>query len=186
MLSRLQTVFRLSLLAVFVAVLSACGSSGNGNGGAAQQEQAAGPVERNYWADWEQTVSLPNFPGCGVDPRGITPDQILADTVRIYCGIARGSSYQGYVNPDVYSIYQAKGRDYPDGRTAILEFPEIGVAFTTDHKDGQPIYDVILMETEESIASDEDRHPLNPQTCATCHASYNNACVRRGYLCGNR
>ncbi len=140
----------------------------------------------NYWSDWEKTVRLGSFPGCGVDPRGVTPDRILADTVRIYCSVASGSSYQGYVNPAVYDIYQAKGTDYPDGRTAILELTDIGVAFTTDHQGGEPIYDVLLMETEESIASDEDGHPLNPETCASCHAGYNNACVNRGYLCGNR
>jgi hypothetical protein len=181
--------FRFALLAGLLVTLFACGSPENAVTVLEEEaatEEAATPVETNYWSDWEKTVRLGSFPGCGVDPRGVTPDDILADTVRLYCGVARGSSYQGYVNPDVYHIYQAKGRDYPDGRTAVLEFPKLGVAFTTDHKDGQPIYDVLLMETEESVASDEPGDPLNPATCAKCHAGYDNACVNRGFLCGNR
>ncbi len=185
MKDRFNSIARYMLLAVLAGTLAACGGSGD-DAAPAEEAAAPAPVESNYWADWEKTVRLGSFPGCGVDPRGVTPDRILADTVRMYCGVAQGSSYQGFVNPAVFDIYQAKGRDYPDGRTAVLQLTQLGVAFTTDHKDGQPIYDVLLMETEQSIASDEPGHPLNPETCATCHAGYNNACVNRGYLCGNR
>jgi len=63
---------------------------------------------------------------------------------------------------------------------------KIGAAFTTDHKDGQPIYDVVAIKDGKSIASKEAGHPLNPATCAKCHVGFNDICKKLGYLCGNR
>ena len=81
-------------------------------------------------------------------------------------------------------IYKKRGNKYPDGKTGILEFKEIGVAFTTDHKNGMPIYDVVSLKDGKSVASKEKGHPLNPEVCANCHASFKQVCV--GFVCGNR
>jgi len=140
-------------------------------------------AESTYWEKWQKTISLDIFPECGVNVRGAGGDDILQATVDTYCGIKPGG-YVGYVNPKVMDIYKKRGKNYPDGKTAVLVFKKIGVAFTTDHKDGKPIYDVISIADGKSIASREPGHPLNPDTCAKCHAGFKGVC--RGYVCGNR
>lgn len=161
-----------SLLAALVGLMLIAGVSTNSFAGG------------KHWEGWQETISLPSFPGCGISVRGIS-DDILQATVDMYCGVDPGG-YVGYVNPAVYDIYKARGNKYPDGRTAVLVFEKIGAAFTTDHKDGLPIYGVVAIADGSSVASDEPGHPLNPETCATCHISFDNTCVKRGYLCGNR
>jgi hypothetical protein len=138
-----------------------------------------------YWAKWTKTIFLDIFPECGINVRGAGGDDILQATVDLYCGVKPGG-YVGYVNPKVIDLYKKKRANYPNGKTAVLVFQKIGVAFTTDHKDGKPIYDVVSIKDGTSAASKEAGHPLNPETCANCHAGYNNTCKKLGYLCGNR
>ncbi|HBR16252.1 MAG TPA: hypothetical protein DD725_01380 [Deltaproteobacteria bacterium] len=145
-------------------------------------------AEGNYWDGWKKTTPLNTleiFPDCGINVLGAGGDDILQATVDIYCGVKPGG-YVGYVNPKVYDIFKKKGKKYPDGKTAVLVFKKIGAAFTTDHKDGQPIYDVVAIKDGKSIASKEAGHPLNPATCAKCHVGFNDICKKLGYLCGNR
>ncbi len=137
----------------------------------------------NYWDSWQKTVWLDIFPECGVNVRGVGGDDILQATVDTYCGVKPGG-YVGYVNPKAVEIYKKKGKLYPDGKTAVLVFKTIGVAFTTDHKSGKPIYDVVSITDGKSVASKEKGHPLNPETCANCHAGFKGVC--KGFLCGNR
>jgi hypothetical protein len=137
----------------------------------------------NYWDKWQKTIRLDIFPECGVNVRGVGGDDILQATVDTYCGVKPGG-YQGYVNPKVMDIYKKKGKKYPDGKVAVLEFKKIDAAFTTDIKDGKPVYDVVSIKDGKSIASKEPGHPLNPETCAKCHAGFNGIC--KGFVCGNR
>lgn len=139
----------------------------------------------NYWDNWEKGTAQGIVPPCGVNVLPLGGDDILQATVDTYCGINPGK-YTSYINPAVIKIYKAKGNKYPDGKLAVLEFKDIGAAFTTDIKDGKPVYDAVALKDGKSIASKEKGHPLNPQTCANCHASFNDACKKRGYTCGNR
>jgi len=137
----------------------------------------------NYWDKWQKTISLDIFPDCGINVLGAGGDDILQATIDTYCGVKPGG-YVGYINPKVSDIYKKKGKIYPDGDTAVLVFKQIGVAFTTAHKGGQPIYDVISIKDGKSVASKEEGHPLNPNTCAKCHVGFKGVC--KGFVCGNR
>ncbi|MGK7344282.1 MAG: hypothetical protein ACNS63_00550 [Candidatus Nitrospinota bacterium M3_3B_026] len=137
----------------------------------------------NYWNGWEEGRAQGPMPDCGVNVLPLGGDDILQATVDLYCGLKPGS-YKSYINPKKMKMYNIRGKKYPDGKTGVLVFKKIGVAFTTDHKNGKPIYDVVKIEDGSSVASKEPGHPLNPQTCADCHASYDGAC--RGGVCGNR
>lgn len=148
----------------------------------------SGFAEGNYWDGWKKTAPLDTldiFPDCGVSVLGAGGDEILQATVDTYCGLKPGG-YVGYVNPKAYDTYKKKGSKYPDGKTAVLVFKKAGIAFATDHKDGQPIYDVISLKDGKSVASKEAGHPLNPQTCAKCHVGFKDVCKKLGYVCGNR
>lgn len=136
-----------------------------------------------YWAKWNKGKAELIVPDCGVNVLPIGGDDILQATVDIYCGLKPGS-YRSWINPKVMDIYNARKANYPDGQTAVLEFPDTKIAFTTDHKDGKPIYDVISTKDGKSMASKEPKHPLNPQVCFDCHAGFKGACV--GAVCGNR
>jgi len=139
-----------------------------------------------YWAKWTQTIKLDMFPTCGVNVLGAGGDDVLQETVDTYCGVKPGG-YQGYVNPKVMDIYKKKGKKYPDGKLAVLEFKQIGVAFTTDIVNGKPVYGVVKIADGTSAASNEKNHPLNPEVCATCHHnSQDGVCRKHGYICGNR
>ncbi|VAX23530.1 hypothetical protein MNBD_NITROSPINAE01-1897 [hydrothermal vent metagenome] len=137
----------------------------------------------NYWDNWTKGKAQGPMPDCGVNVLPLGGDQILQDTVDIYCGVKPGS-YKSWINPKVMKIYKRKGKHYPDGKTGVLVFKTIGVVFTTDHKDGQPIYDVLTIADEKSVASSEPNHPLNPNTCKVCHETHGGTC--KGFVCGNR
>ncbi len=149
----------------------------------ASAEAPAAAVAKNYWADWAKGKAQGPMPDCNVNVLALGGDDILQATVDIYCGVKPGS-YTSKINPAVMDIYNAKGDTYPDGKTGVLIFEDIGVVFSTDHKGGQPIYDVLTIKEEKSIASSEAGHPLNPKTCEKCHATFDGVCV--GYVCGNR
>jgi hypothetical protein len=136
-----------------------------------------------YWAKWAKGKAELIVPDCGVNVLPLGGDDILQATVDIYCGLKPGS-YRSWINPKVMDIYNKKGANYPDGQTGVLEFPDTGIAFTTDHKGGKGVYDAISLKDGKSIASKEPKHPLNPQTCATCHLGFKGVCV--GEVCGNR
>jgi hypothetical protein len=156
-----------------------------GISGSSFAAEKAAPAHVNYWDKWEKGIAKGIVPPCGTNVLPLGGDEILQATVDTYCAVKPGK-YESYINPAVMKIYKAKGKNYPDGKTAVLEFKEIGVAFTTDHKDGKPIYDVVSLKDGKSVASSEKGHPLNPETCANCHAGHNNICVNLGYVCGNR
>ena len=136
-----------------------------------------------YWGKWEQGKADGVVPPCGIDVSVLGGDAILQATVDTYCAIEPGK-YESYINPAAIKVYNARGTDYPDGKTGVLVFKSIGVAFTTRHKDGQPVYDAISIKDGKSVASKKKGHPLNPETCNTCHNSFSGVCV--GYVCGNR
>lgn len=140
-------------------------------------------VAGNYWDNWPKGQAKGAVPPCGTQVVPLGFDDILQDTVDTYCALKPGL-YTSYINPNAMNVYQTKGSNYPDGKTAILEFKDIGVAFATDFKNGKPVYDVIIIETGKSAASNEAEHPLNPATCAACHISYDNLCP--GWVCGKR
>jgi hypothetical protein len=151
-----------------------------GKKAAATKADAAMPM---YWDKWDKGTAKGMVPPCGVNVLPLGGDDILQATVDTYCAVKPGK-YVSYINPAVMKIYKAKGNKYPDGKTGVLEFKEIGVAFTTNHKDGLPIYDVIALKDGKSVASKEKGHPLNPQVCADCHIGFKGVCV--GFVCGNR
>lgn len=136
-----------------------------------------------YWAKWNKGLAELIVPDCGVNVLPIGGDDILQATVDIYCGLKPGA-YRSWINPAAMDVYKKKGTNYPDGQTAVLEFPDAKIAFTTDHKGGKGVYDVISLKDGKSIASKEAKHPLNPQTCATCHLGFKGVC--KGEVCGNR
>lgn len=173
-----------ALAAVMIlAVMTGSGLAAGKKGGKAAASADKAPA--NYWDKWTKTISLDIFPDCGVNVLGAGGDDILQATVETYCGVKPGG-YVGYVNPKAYDTYKKKGNKYPDGKTAVLVFKKIGVAFATDHKGGQPVYDVISIKDGKSVASKEAKHPLNPETCANCHVGFKDVCKKLGYLCGNR
>ncbi|MBI5286708.1 MAG: hypothetical protein HY878_03855 [Deltaproteobacteria bacterium] len=139
--------------------------------------------EVRYWEKWERGKATGIVPPCGINVLPLGGDDILQATVDTYCGINPGT-YKSYINPVVMKVYKEVGSKYPDGKTAVLVFKEIGATFTTDHKGGKPIYDVISIKDGKSIASKEKGHPLNPETCANCHGGFKGVCA--GYICGNR
>ena len=147
---------------------------------AAPKAEAAMPM---YWDKWAKGTAKGLVPPCGTNVLPLGGDDILQATVDTYCAVKPGK-YNSYINPAVMKQYKERANKYPDGKTGVLEFKEIGVAFTTDHKDGKPIYDVISLKDGKSVASKDKGHPLNPETCATCHASFKQVCV--GFVCGNR
>lgn len=136
-----------------------------------------------YWKDWPEGQAKGVMPPCGTNVLALGGDDILQATVETYCAVKPGQ-YVSYINPKVMDIYKKRGKAYPDGKTGVLQFADIGVAFTTDHKGGQPVYDVVSMKDGKSVASKEANHPLNPKTCEKCHATFNGVC--RGFVCGNR
>ena len=138
-----------------------------------------------YWEKWSKGVAKGLMPPCGVNVLPLGGDDILQATVDIYCAVKPGK-YMSFINPAAMKVYKAKGNKYPDGKLAILQFKEIGVAFSTDIKDGKPVYDVLSIKDGKSVASKDAGHPLNPAVCEKCHASFKNTCVDRGYTCGNR
>lgn len=140
-------------------------------------------AEERFWKGWPEGQAKGLVPPCGTNVLALGGDDILQATVEAYCAVKPGQ-YTSYINPKVMDVYKKRGKTYPDGMTGVLAFPDIGVAFTTEHKDGKPIYDVVSMKDGSSIASKEPKHPLNPKTCETCHASFKQVC--RGFVCGNR
>lgn len=146
---------------------------------------AAPAAAGNYWDGWTQVYSLDMFPECGVNVLGAGGDDILQETVDVYCGVKPGG-YVAYINPKVMDIYKKKGKKYPDGKVGVLVFKQIGAAFTTDIKDGKPIMDVKAIADGKSIASKEKGHPLNPETCFNCHETVQGGvCKKHGYVCGD-
>lgn len=137
----------------------------------------------NYWDKWAPGKAKGPMPDCGVNVLPLGGDEILQATVDTYCKLKPGA-YVSYVNPAIKKTYDARGDKYPDGKGAVLVFKAIGAVFTTDFAGGKIVYDVLAIKDEKSIASKDKGHPLNPETCATCHAGYNKAC--RGGICGNR
>lgn len=146
---------------------------------------ADGPAAGMYWEKWAKGTAKGLVPPCGTNVLPLGGDDILQATVDTYCAVKPGK-YNSYVNPAVMSIYKAKGNKYPDGKTAVLEFKEIGVAFTTDHQGGKPVYDVVSLKDGKSVASKEKGHPLNPEVCAACHIGFKGVCSSVGFTCGNR
>lgn len=138
-----------------------------------------------YWEKWEHGIAKGIVPPCGVNVLPLGGDDILQATVDTYCAVKPGK-YVSFINPAAMKVYKAKGNKYADGKIAVLQFKEIGAAFTTDIVNGKPVYDVVALKDGKSIASHEANHPLNPAVCEKCHASFNNACVNRGFTCGNR
>ncbi len=173
-----------------LAIVMVLGITGNT---IAAEKKAAAPAEEDqfapakgmYWAKWEKGTAKGIVPPCGVNVLPLGGDDILQATVDTYCAVKPGK-YQSFINPAAMKVYKAKGDKYADGQIAILQFKEIGVAFSTDIKDGKPVYDVLSLKDGKSIASKEANHPLNPAVCEKCHAGFKNACVDRGYTCGNR
>jgi len=151
----------------------------------AAEKKADPAVPAMYWAKWEKGTAKGIVPPCGTNVLPLGGDDILQATVDTYCGVKPGK-YESYISPEAMKAYKAHGNKYPDGKVAVLEFKEIGAAFTTDIVNGRPVYDVVALKDGKSIASKDPNHPLNPATCEKCHASFNNACVNRGYTCGNR
>lgn len=136
-----------------------------------------------YWKSWTEGTAKGVVPPCGTNVLALGGDDILQATVETYCAVKPGQ-YVSYINPKVMDIYKKRGKQYPDGQIGILQFADIGVAFTTDIKDGKPVYGVVSLKDGKSIASNEANHPLNPKTCEKCHASFKQVC--RGFVCGNR
>jgi hypothetical protein len=150
---------------------------------AAAKAEAAMPM---YWDKWEKGAAKGLMPPCGTNVLPLGGDDILQATVDTYCAVKPGM-YNSYINPAVMKIYKAKGNKYPDGKVGVLEFKEIGVAFTTDIKGGKPIYDVVSLKDGKSVASKDKGHPLNPEVCANCHLTVQNGvCAKIGFTCGNR
>ena len=142
-------------------------------------------VAGNYWDGWTKVYSLDMFPECGVNVLGAGGDDILQETVDVYCGVNPGG-YVAYINPKMMNVYKKKGKKYPDGQVGVLVFEKIGAAFTTDIKGGKPIMDVKAIADGKSIASKEKGHPLNPQTCFNCHETVQGGvCKKHGYVCGD-
>lgn len=148
-------------------------------------DESAVAAKGMYWEKWEKGTAQGIVPPCGTNVLPLGGDDILQATVDTYCAVKPGK-YQSFINPAAMKVYKAKGNKYADGQIAVLQFKEIGVAFTTDIKGGKPSYDVVSLKDGKSIASKEANHPLNPAVCEKCHASFKNACVDRGYTCGNR
>lgn len=147
---------------------------------AEKKAEAAMPM---YWDKWEKGKAKGFVPPCGTNVLPLGGDDILQATVDTYCAVKPGK-YDSYINPAAMKVYKARGAKYPDGKTGVLEFKEIGVAFVTDHKGGVPSYDVISLKDGKSAASKEKGHPLNPEVCANCHIGFKGVCV--GFVCGNR
>ncbi len=162
-----KTIWGFALSAILV--LSAAGSSFAGN----------------YYDSWTAGKAKGPMPTCDVNVLALGGDDILQATVETYCALSPGN-YASYINPKVMGIYDEQGDVYPDGKTAVLVFTKIGAFFSTDHKGGQPIYDVKAIADGKSIASKEPGHPLNPETCRKCHISFDGACSKRGFICGTR
>lgn len=160
---------------------------------AEKKTEAAAPAKADdsaaakgmYWEKWEKGKAQGIVPPCGTNVLAVGGDEILQATVDTYCAVKPGK-YQSFINPAVMKVYKAKGNKYADGQVAVLQFKEIGVAFTTDIKGGKPVYDVVSLKDGKSIASKEANHPLNPAVCEKCHAGFKNACADRGFTCGNR
>ena len=142
--------------------------------------EAAVPM---YWDKWAKGTAKGFVPPCGTNVLPLGGDDVLQATVDTYCAVKPGK-YNSYINPAAMKVYKARGAKYPDGKTGVLEFKEIGVAFTTDHKGGVPIYDVVSLKDGKSVASKDKGHPLNPEVCAACHIGHKGVCV--GFVCGNR
>lgn len=164
------------MMAVFL-VLFAAGASFAG--------EAKAKFEKGtlYWKGWPQGIAKGIVPGCGINVLGAGGDDILQATVDTYCAVKPGH-YISFINPKVMDIYKKKGDKYPDGQTSVLQFEDIGVAFTTDHVGGKPVYGVVGLKDGKSIASKDANHPLNPDTCAKCHIGFKGVC--KGFVCGNR
>ncbi|MFQ5432828.1 MAG: hypothetical protein ACE5EN_10030 [Nitrospinota bacterium] len=155
-----------------------------------KQETAAAPKAAakkpiaavGFWKEWK-IGTKGQFPPCGTNVMALGLDQVLQDTVDAYCGLEPGH-YKTYINPAARSAYDEKADTYPDGLTAILTLPKLGVGFVTFHKDGKAYMDAITLADSMSIASSEPGHPLNPQFCINCHTQYLDMC--KGWVCGNR
>lgn len=184
----MKKIFSTALAAIMVLAVAAspgfAAEKAKAKAKAAAPAAAAGPA--NYWDGWTKTISLDMFPDCGVNVLGAGGDDILQQTVDTYCAVKPGG-YIGYVNPKVMDIYKKKGNKYPDGKLSVLVFKKIGATFTTDIVNGQPVYDVVAIADGKSIASKDKGHPLNPETCATCHlTAQKGVCKNLGFVCGNR
>ncbi|MDH5637665.1 MAG: hypothetical protein OEZ04_04180 [Nitrospinota bacterium] len=136
-----------------------------------------------FWAKWPAGKAKGPMPPCGVNVIALGGDDILQATVDIYCGVNPGN-YKSYIHPKAYATYKVKGGKYPEGMLGVLVFKKIDAVFTTEIKNGKPIYDVLQISTGKSIAASDAGHPLNPKTCEKCHASFEGVC--KGYACGNR
>jgi hypothetical protein len=188
----------LTAIALFTAMITfgAAGTSlaadkAAGKGAKAAAPAAAAPAAASavadapgsYWDKWPAGKAKGPMPECGVNVLPLGGDDILQATVDTYCKLKPGA-YESYINPAVKADYDKRAKKYADGKGGILVFKAIGVGFTTDFAGGKIVYDVIGLKDAKSMASKDKGHPLNPETCATCHASFNDAC--KGGFCGNR
>lgn len=183
----MKNVFRgILVLALSIGISSATLAAEQGTAAkkaAPAAEKKADAAMPMYWDKWEKGKAKGFVPPCGTNVLPLGGDDILQATVDTYCAVKPGK-YVSYINPAAMKVYKARGGKYPDGKTGVLEFKEIGVAFTTEHKGGVPIYDVIALKDGKSAASKDKGHPLNPQVCADCHIGFKGVCV--GFVCGNR
>lgn len=158
-------------------------------GKAAKAAPAAAPASAvadapgSYWDKWPAGKAKGPMPECGVNVLPLGGDDILQATVDTYCKLKPGA-YESYISPTAKADYDKRAKKYADGKGGILVFKAIGAGFTTDFAGGKIVYDVIGLKDGKSIASKDKGHPLNPETCATCHAGFKGAC--EGGFCGNR
>lgn len=170
---------------LFVIMALVLAFAGSNRAFAADKKATSAPPSAApmYWDKWEHGMADGVIPPCGVDETQPGRDDILEATIETYCALKPGK-YLSYISPAAMKVYKSRGTAYPDGKTAVLVFREIGIAFSTDHKDGKPVYDVLSLTDGGSVASKIPGHPLNPALCARCHIGFKGIC--KGFVCGNR
>jgi hypothetical protein len=135
-----------------------------------------------FWKDWPEGTAKGVMPPCGTNVLALGGDDILQATVETYCAIKPGQ-YVSFINPKAMDTYKKKGKKYPDGMTGVLQFADIGVAFTTEIKGGA-LLRCNKHEGRQVHRFERGQPSLNPKTCETCHATFNGVC--KGFVCGNR
>lgn len=183
----MKKIFVTAVAAITMVLAAGPGFAAEKKATAPAAKEAPAAAAKNYWDGWPVINKLEIFPECGVNVLGVGGDDVLQATVDTYCGVKPGG-YTVYLNPKLQDQYKKfkRGTDkYPDGKLAVIVF-KAGIAFTTDIKDGKPIMDAISLKDGQSIASKDKGHPLNPETCFSCHETVQKGvCKKQGYLCAD-
>jgi hypothetical protein len=126
------------------------------------------------WRDWP-AVKEGRLPGSEATIPDDLPS-IVKETIKMYSWVngGNGSAYKIRIKPDDLAAYNAGGRAYSDGPTAVFQLTDANVMFVTGHVLGSPVYGVYAFDKTDLAGTQPS---LKTKQCQRCHSGYQEFCT---------